>query len=143
MPKIKEIPLSAAVAFLSPQINDIIGDCVNELALLTKPISPIELQRAKNILKSLMYLSLERQQDRLEETTKHVRKILKVHQPTSHSTKIMNFKIIRINESEQLIDKVTSMDVNRIIQRIVRSSRPTIVMIGDGVKKAHSFDRIA
>ena len=104
-----------------------IDACVKELLLLTKPISPIELQRSKNILKSLMNLALERQQDRLEEATKH----------------IMNFKKIRLDEAEALVEKVTSEDINSVVRNLIKSSRPTITMVGKGVTKAQSFDKIA
>lgn len=74
-----------------------------------------------------MNLALERQQDRLEEATKH----------------IMNFKKIRLDEAEALVEKVTSEDINSVVRNLIKSSRPTITMVGKGVTKAQSFDKIA
>lgn len=67
-----------------------------------------------------MNLALERQQDRLEEATKH----------------IMNFKKIRLDEAESLVEKVTSEDINSVVRNLIKSSRPTITMVGKGVTKA-------
>ncbi|KAL4450306.1 hypothetical protein ABPG74_009012 [Tetrahymena malaccensis] len=107
-------------------INELVQSCIRELHLLQMPISPIELQRSKNILKSLIHLSLERQQDRLEEAAKH----------------IINFKQIKIDETEKMIDRVTTEDINRVARELFQNSRPTVTMIGEGVNKAMSYDQI-
>lgn len=46
---------------------------IGELKSLAGPIKNDELQRAKNILKTNIYLALERTADRLEEAAKNVR----------------------------------------------------------------------
>jgi processing peptidase subunit beta len=51
----------------------LLSNVVQELKSLTGPISNAELNRAKNILKTSIYLALERSADRLEEAAKNVR----------------------------------------------------------------------
>ncbi|EGR32914.1 peptidase m16 inactive domain protein [Ichthyophthirius multifiliis] len=107
--------------------KQLLNSCINEIKLLTQPINDIEVQRSKNILKSLISLSLERQQDRLEEVTKH----------------ILNFKQIKLNEINQIIENVTGQDINRVVKNMIANSRPTVTIIGEGANNAPSFDYIA
>ena len=52
--------------------SELLLSVLNELKSLTGPISNSELTRAKNILKTQLFLALERTADRLEEAAKNV-----------------------------------------------------------------------
>jgi len=53
--------------------SELLSNVVTELKALTGPITNAELSRAKNLLKTQLYLALERTADRLEEAAKNVK----------------------------------------------------------------------
>lgn len=86
---------------------------IGELKSLAGPIKNDELQRAKNILKTNIYLALERTADRLEEAAKNLR----------------SFNEIRLSQYGALIDGVTTAQLNKAVADLL-ASKPTLVAEG-------------
>lgn len=79
--------------------NNLVNALVKELRGLAEPIPAIELQRAKNILKSNVFMALERQGDILEEGIKSVRTF---------------GSLMFFNEYAKNIDAVTGDQINKV-----------------------------
>ncbi|CAD8091177.1 unnamed protein product [Paramecium sonneborni] len=105
--------------------SELLGSVVNELKTLTGPISNTELTRAKNILKTQLYLALERTSDRLEEAAKS----LKV------------FNAIKLNDYASYIDAVTSDQINKAVVDLLKN-RPTLVAEGGLANRLPTFDQV-
>jgi len=104
---------------------DLLRALTNELKLLSQPINPIELQRAKNITKSNILMALERQKDRLEESVKNIK----------------TFGKLTFHEYCENIDKVTGEQINTAVARML-FTRPTFVAEGGGVNRLPNYDKI-
>jgi len=104
---------------------EILKALIGELKGLTQKISAEELTRAKNILKSNILMAMERQQDRLEEAVKNVK----------------TFGSLRFQNYTEIIDKVTSEQVNSAVAKVL-SGKPTFVAEGGQVNKLPSLDKI-
>ncbi len=61
------------------EANKILKTICEQLKLMEKTIEKVELNRAKNIFKSHVFQVLERKQCRLEEATKNLKMLGKVH----------------------------------------------------------------
>jgi len=105
--------------------SEICKALIGELKGLTQAIPAEELTRAKNILKSNILMAMERQQDRLEEAVKNVK----------------TFGALRFQNYTQVIDKVTSEQINSAIAKVL-SGKPTFVAEGGEINKLPSIDQI-
>ena len=88
------------------------------------------MERAKNILKSKIYLTLERQTERLEEAAKNV---LNNHLKKINYIFIL-FKVASFNKLlfplyNEMIESVTSEQINELINKTLKTE-PTLVLLG-------------
>jgi processing peptidase subunit alpha len=105
--------------------NDLLNALTGELKSLTNTINTDELERAKNITKSNILMSLERQKDRLEEAVKNVKTYGK-----------LTFQDYCSN-----IERVSSDQINRAVAKIL-SGKPTFVAQGGESNKLPSLEKI-
>jgi len=105
--------------------SEILRALVNELRGLAHTIPAEELTRAKNILKSNILMAMERQQDRLEESVKNIK----------------TFNKLIFQDYTNIIDKVTSEQINSAVARII-SGNPTFIAEGGEINRLPSYDQI-
>lgn len=96
--------------------QDLMHVLVQELNRLREPIAEEELNRAKNILKMNILMSMERQEDRLEEIARNY----------------ATFGDLTFHQYLDQIDSVTSEQINRCATGIL-GGKPTMVVTGGAI----------
>jgi predicted Zn-dependent peptidase len=96
--------------------QDLLSVLLEELNNLKSRISDEELARAKNILKMNILMSMERQEDRLEEIARNY----------------MTFGDLTFHQYCDKIDAVTSDQINRVASRVL-SGKPTMLVTGGAI----------
>jgi predicted Zn-dependent peptidase len=96
--------------------QDLLSVLLEELNNLKGRISDEELSRAKNILKMNILMSMERQEDRLEEIARNY----------------MTFGDLTFHQYCDKIDAVTSDQINRVASRVL-SGKPTMLVTGGAI----------
>ena len=96
--------------------QDLLSVLLEELNNLKTRISDEELARAKNILKMNILISMERQEDRLEEIARNY----------------MTFGDLTFHQYCDKIDAVTSDQINRVASRVL-SGKPTMLVTGGAI----------
>lgn len=96
--------------------QDLLQVAIEELNNLKNRISDEELARAKNKLKMNILLTMEKQEDRLEEIAKN----------------FLTFGDLTFHKYCDQIDAVTSEDINRAAERAL-STKPTMVVTGGAI----------
>ena len=96
--------------------QDLLSVLLEELNNLKTRISDEELARAKNILKMNILMSMERQEDRLEEIARNY----------------MTFGDLTFHQYCDKIDAVTSDQINRVASRVL-SGKPTMLVTGGAI----------
>lgn len=96
--------------------QDLLSVLLEELNNLKSRISDEELARAKNILKMNILMSMERQEDRLEEIARNY----------------MTFGDLTFHQYCDKIDAVTSDQINRVAARVL-SGKPTMLVTGGAI----------
>ena len=96
--------------------QDLLSVLLEELNNLKSKISDEELARAKNILKMNILMSMERQEDRLEEIARNY----------------MTFGDLTFHQYCDKIDAVTSDQINRVAARVL-SGKPTMLVTGGAI----------
>ncbi|GMM49353.1 mitochondrial-processing protease subunit alpha [Starmerella bacillaris] len=90
----------------------------SQLASLFTPnaISAIEVERAKNQLRSQLLMNLESRVVEMEDSGRQIE---------------MNGKKMDVQDMVSRIDQLTVKDLQRVAQKILTGSNPTVVMMGD------------
>jgi predicted Zn-dependent peptidase len=96
--------------------QELMSVLLEELNKLREPISDEELNRAKNILKMNILMSMERQEDRLEEIARN----------------FQTFGDLTFHQYLDQIDNVTSAQINRAATNLL-SGKPTMVVTGGAI----------
>jgi predicted Zn-dependent peptidase len=96
--------------------QDLLSVLLEELNNLKTRISDEELARAKNILKMNILISMERQEDRLEEIARNY----------------MTFGDLTFHQYCDKIDAVTSDQINRVASKVL-SGKPTMLVTGGAI----------
>ena len=89
---------------------------MEQLNGLKQKISDEELQRAKNMLKMQILLTMEKQEDRLEEIAKNY----------------LTFGDLTFHQYTEMIDNVTAKNVNDCASRVLEG-KPTLLVTGDAI----------
>ena len=97
-----------------PAILDILG--VEIRKVMDKPIQPVELERAKNQLRSALFMNLESKLVHLEDV--------------GRQTQMMN-QCISPKEMSRKIQAVTAHDIQRVMRKAVAAGQPTFVLLGE------------
>lgn len=106
--------LQAAVpAHAVPAIVDIIGFELRRV--IDKPIDPVELDRAKNQLRSSLFMNLETKLIHLEDV--------------GRQTQMLN-RCVSAREMSERIAAVTAADIQRVTRQMVEGTEPTFVQLG-------------
>jgi mitochondrial-processing peptidase subunit alpha len=96
--------------------QELMSVLLEELNRLREPISDEELNRAKNILKMNILMSMERQEDRLEEIARN----------------FQTFGDLTFHQYLDQIDNVTSAQINRAASGIL-GGKPTLLVTGGAI----------
>ena len=90
----------------------------SQLALLFTPnaLTKVEVERAKNQLRSQLLMNLESRMVEMEDAGRQVE---------------MNGKKLSVDFMVEQINNLTVRDLQRVAQKVLTGSRPTIVMMGD------------
>jgi len=96
--------------------HDLVNVALEELNRLKEPIPDQELARAKNILKMNVLMSMERQEERLEEIARN----------------FMTYGNLTFNQYCDRIDAVTSEQINAAAGRCL-SGKPTMLVTGGAI----------
>merc|ERR1712054_594910 len=92
-----------------------------ELNNLKNPIDEVELNRAKNILKMNVLMTMERTEDRLEEIARN----------------FMTYGDLTFHQYCDKIDAVTSSDINAVASKLL-SGKPTLLVTGGAINMVSS-----
>lgn len=109
----------------SSHSRELIDVALKELHGLTQPIGAEELNKAKNILKMNILLTLERQGDRLEEIAKNY----------------LTFGTLTFHQYCDIIDGVTSEQINRAAAKLL-SGKPSLVISGSSINQVPSLAEV-
>ena len=96
--------------------QDLLKVTMEELSSLKDRISDEELAKAKNKLKMNILSGLEKQEDRLEEIAKN----------------FLTYGDLTFHKYTEMIDDVTSEDINRAASRAL-ASKPTMIVTGGAI----------
>ena len=96
--------------------QELMSVLVEELNRLRENVSDEELNRAKNILKMNILMSMERQEDRLEELAKN----------------FQTFGDLTFHQYLEQIDAVTSRQINAAADKAL-SGKPTLIVTGGAI----------
>jgi len=101
---------------------------VDQLVSLTKRINNVELSRAKNMLKTSMFINLESRQILADDLGRQLTIFGKRYSP---------------HELVSKIDQITVPDVQNLVRRIL-SSPPTVVYLGhsDEIKRMPPYEKL-
>lgn len=102
--------------------QDLMNVALEDLANLRNNVSDQELSRAKNNLKMNILKTFERQEDRLEEI----------------ALNYMTHRDLNFHTYTQLIDNVTSQDVQRVASKLLQG-KPTMVVTGGAINLVPSI----
>lgn len=105
---------------------DLLNVAVDELNRLKEPISDVELNRAKNILKMNVLMAMERADDRLEEIARN----------------FQTFGDLNFHQYCDKIDAVSSEQINRAAARTM-SGKPTMVVTGGAINMVPTITDVA
>lgn len=101
---------------------DLLKVAIEQLDSLRNPIDEVELARAKNSLKMSFMLAMESSADRLEEVARNY---------SSHGS-------LTLWQHTQLIDSVTSAQINAAAKRVL-SGKPTMIVTGGAINLVPSM----
>lgn len=101
--------------------QDLMNLAIEELNALKEPIDETELNRAKNILKMNVLMSMERTEDRLEEIGRN----------------FMTFGDLTFHQYCEKIDNVTSSDINSVASKLL-AGKPTMLVTGGAINMVQS-----
>jgi processing peptidase subunit alpha len=102
-----------SVQGISIKYDELLRITCEEIKKLAKPIPELELLRAKNILKMNVLMAMERRDERLEEIARN----------------FMTYDNLTFMQYLPNIDKVTSNDINRVVEKLIKGP-PTLVAFG-------------
>jgi len=114
------------VSGLAATGKNILNDACAELKRLTQTINAEELNRAKNLAKTNLCLSLEEQGDRMEEAVKNLMVVGDVR---------------TVDNYLNMIDDISSERINKAFAKLLKG-RPTFIAVGGEVNTLPSLDQI-
>eukprot|EP00371_Babesia_bovis_P002869 XP_001611516.1 mitochondrial processing peptidase alpha subunit [Babesia bovis T2Bo] len=79
-------------------------------------VTPKELERAKNSLKSFLHMSLEHKAVQMEDIARQL---------------LLCDRVLTVPELERAIDSVTALDIQRCVQSMLKGSKPSVVALGN------------
>ena len=99
---------------------------IEELNNLKNPITEVELNRAKNILKMNVLMAMERSEDRLEEIARNY----------------MTYGDLTFHQYCDKIDSVTSESINRVSSKLLQG-KPTLLVSGAAINLVPSVTDVS
>ncbi len=96
--------------------QDLLSVGLESLSELKQKVSDEELERAKNILKMQILLSMEKHEDRLEEIAKNY----------------LAFGDLTFHQYTAMVDAVTSQQINKVVSKVLEG-KPTLLVTGDAI----------